>query len=279
MPASFALALLALDGVGRVTAHRVLERFPTLEAVRATPREQVLLRLKGAPHADRTVATLFDDDWSEPALAAARVEVDAAATRGITLLAPGDAWWPARLGDLDRGDRPVVLWAYGPLAALARPTLAVLGRPPIEAAPFEAAQAVARAAHARGASVAVGAASGVDLAVLKVAGAAIAVLNCGLARLAPSFRPGATALVRAGGVLLSPFPMEHGPFDHDDRERALVQAALAQAVVAAGVPEGSAEARAAAWALDTDRAVVALPPVPAALAGATASADDALGTL
>ena len=44
---AFALALLSLDGVGRVTAHRLIERFASAEAVRGAPREQVLLRLRG----------------------------------------------------------------------------------------------------------------------------------------------------------------------------------------------------------------------------------------
>ena len=56
----FALALLSLEGAGRVTAHRLLERFPTAEAVREAPREQVLLRLKGVAHADRTVDAICD---------------------------------------------------------------------------------------------------------------------------------------------------------------------------------------------------------------------------
>ena len=34
------------------------------------------------------------------------------------------------------------------------------------------------------------------------------------------------SLGRAGGLLLSPFPMDHGPFDHDDAERALGQPEL-----------------------------------------------------
>ena len=59
--APYVLALLSLDGVGRVTAHRLIEHFPTYDALRATPREQVLLRLKGLPHAERTVGLLFDE--------------------------------------------------------------------------------------------------------------------------------------------------------------------------------------------------------------------------
>ncbi len=278
--ARFALALVALDGVGRVTAHRILERFPTLDALRATPREQVLLRLKGAPHAERTVAALFDDGWSGPALDAADAEIAALAGRGLSVLAPGADAWPAGLDDLDRSARPVTLLAYGPLGALARPLLAVLGASPVDPEAFEAAQALARQARARGASVVVGLTHGFDVALAKVsAGGAVAVAACGLARLSPSLRPAATQIVRSGGVLLSPFAMEHGPFAHDAREAALVQAAMARAVVAAGVENDSPEARAAAWARGAGRPVAALPPVPPALDDGTVAPEAVLDAL
>ena len=264
-PAALALALLSLDGVGRVSAHRLLERFPTLDDVRATPREQVQLRLKGAPNADQTVATLFDDGAFRPALDRAEAEVAALREKQIGVLAPGGAGWPAGLGALPRADRPVVLYTYGDVAALAGPSLAVLARAPLDGGPFERVQALARRA-VDPATLVVGAQSGVDLALQKVAldaGArVVAVVEAGLARLRPPMRPGATALVRAGGVLVSPFPMTHGPFDHDDRERALVQAALGTAVCAAAPPPDSPEDRAAAWAVGAGRPVAVLPPAP-----------------
>ncbi len=256
--APFALALLALDGVGRVTAHRLLERFPSLEALRATPHEQVLLRLKGAPRADRTVEALFSPAFDD-ALAAAAAETERLAATGVRMLAPGDAGWPAGLADLARDARPAVLYAYGNPAALRAPLLAVLGRPPVPADPFEAAQRTARRASAAGAGIVTGLANGFDLAVQKVAlgagRAPVGVLGSGLATLTPSLRPAATALVRAGGLLLSPFPMAHGPFPHDDRERALVQVAMAQATLAAAPAADSHEARAVAWALEAGRPV------------------------
>jgi len=275
-PTPFALALLSLDGVGRVTAHRLLERFPSAAAVRAAPREQVLLRLKGVPRADLTVdavcAPAFDD-----ALAQAEARIAAFAAKQIAVLTPGADAWPAGLDALPRADRPVVLYAFGDLAALAWPSLAVLAAAPLDAAPFEAAQTVAKAVLARGRGVIVGAAHGVDLALQKLSlGAgvpAVAVVGSGLARLERSMRPGATALTRAGGLLVSPFAMTHGPFPHDDRERALVQAALGRAVLAVAPPADSHEDRAAAWAAEAGRPLLALPPVPSGAAWADAAAE------
>ena len=266
MTAPYALALLDLDGVGRVTAHRLLERFPTLDTLRATPREQVLLRLKGAPHAEATVDTLFDPEAMRAPLDRARQQVDALTKTGVHVVAAGMGGWPGGLDRLPRASRPVVVYGYGHLGALARPAVAVLARAPIEAAPFEAAQALARSLAARGVPLVTGMAHGVDLALQKVgtgAGAPpVAVLGSGLARMDRSLRPAATALVRAGGLLLSPFPMPHGPFDHDDRERALVQAALGGAVCAVAPPADSSEDRAAAWAAEAGVPLALVPPAP-----------------
>ncbi|WP_420454737.1 DNA-processing protein DprA [Rubrivirga sp.] len=263
--ARFALALLSLDGVGRVTAHRLLERFPSADAVRAAPREQVLLRLKGVAHADRVVDAVGGPSFDD-ALATAGDRLAALADRQIGVLAPGAAGWPAGLDALDRSDRPVVLYAFGDLGALAWPSLAVLAGAPLAAEPFERAQDVARAVLSRGRGLVVGAAHGVDLALQKLSLAAgvpaVAVVGAGLARLDRSMRPGATALTRSGGLLVSPFPMAHGPFDHDDRERALVQAALGRSVLAVAPPADSPEDRAAAWAAQAGRAVALVPPGP-----------------
>ncbi|WP_412070234.1 DNA-processing protein DprA [Rubrivirga sp. IMCC43871] len=279
-PAAFALALLSLDGVGRVTAHRLLERFASPDAIRAAPREQVLLRLKGVAHAAQTVDAVCAPAFDK-ALATAAGRIEALAGRRIVVLAPGDARWPAGLDALDRGDRPAVLYAFGDLAALAWPSLSVLASAPLAAEPFEAAQAVARGVLARGRGLVVGATHGVDLALQKLSlGAgvpAVAVVGAGLARIERSMRPGATALTKGGGLMVSPFPMAHGPFDHDDRERAMVQAALGRAVLAVAPPSGSPEDRAVAWAAESERPVFLVPPAPpdAPWAETARPADDA----
>lgn len=264
-PMSLPLALLSLDGVGRVTAHRVLEHFSSVDALRDSPHEQVLLRLKGVPNAERIVGWLRGDVLAR-ALDTARQQAEALAASNVHLVAPDADDWPDTLNDLPRADRPVVLYAFGDRKALTWPALAILASAPLAAAPFERAQEVVRRTLAQKRGVVVGAAHGVDLALQKLSIAAglpaVAVLGTGLARLDRSMRPAATALTRAGGLLVSPFPMAHGPFDHDDRERALVQAALGRAVLAVAPTPGSSEERAAAWAASAERPIALVPPAP-----------------
>jgi hypothetical protein len=69
--------------------------------------------------------------------------------------------------------------------------------------------------------------------------------------------------------------MTHGPFPHDDRERALVQAALARALLVAAPAEGSPESRAAAWATDAGRPVALVGESTETWAGTALRADHA----
>jgi len=254
---AYALALLTLDGVGRATAHRVLAHFPTPEALRAAPREQVLLRLRGIPRAADLTARLLDGPTLDAALAAGQATAAPLLERRITLLTPGHEHWPPGVDALGRAERPVVLYAYGHTAVLRQPTAAILARGPLPSAPYEASQTLAGRLMAAGVVVVSALRPGFDVALHRLAAGAgrpgIAVAPCGLGRVEGSVRPGATALIRAGGVLLSPFPMEHGPFEHDDRERALLQAALARAVAAFAPPPDSSELRALKWAAGAGR--------------------------
>lgn len=253
-PAAFALALLRVDGVGRVTAQRLLAHFPTRDALRDAPREQVLLRIKGTPNAEALVGRLFDDAAMDAHAEAVRDELRALAARGVTVLTRRDLRWPPGLDALGRSERPVVLYGYGDADLLTRPAAALFARPPLPGPAFEVAQDLVRLLVTHGIVVVAGVESGFDAVVHKLCAAAghpsVLVMNAGMAKVPKPMRPAVTAAVRAGGLLLSPFPLEHGPFPHDDAERALVSAAVANASAFFAVPPGSHEDRAMRWNLE-----------------------------
>ncbi len=254
---AFALALLGSDGIGRVTTQRLLSHFPTYEALRATPREQVLLRIKSAPNAVALVGHLFDDESMGPALAEAEKTLNMLEAQRVEVLTAHDPRWPVGLTDLDRSDRPVLLYAYGHADVLARPSVALFARPPLPGPAFEVAQDLVRKLIGHGVVVVAGAEHGFDVVVHKLCAMAghpsILVANAGMGRIPKPMRPIVSAVVRAGGVLISPFPMAHGPFGHDDAERALVMAAAARASAFFAVPPDSHEMRALTWAIEQDR--------------------------
>lgn len=259
---AFALALLGSDGIGRVTAQRLLAHFPTYEALRATPREQVLLRIKSAPNAVALIGHLFDEEGMGASLAHAEEMLSTLERQRVEVLTAHDPHWPAGLADLDRADHPVVLYAYGHSDALARPAVALFARPPLPGPAFEVAQDLVRKLIAHGIVAMAGAEHGFDVVVHKLCASAghpsILVANAGMARIPKPMRPIVSAVVRAGGLLVSPFPMDHGPYGHDDAERALVMTAAARASAFFAVPSDSHEARALAWAVEHDRPAFAV---------------------
>jgi DNA processing protein len=262
---AFALSLLRLDGVGRVTTLRLLAHFPDYDALRSYPREQVLLRIKGAPNAADLVRRLFEEEAEFRALLAQADETVAAfATRGITVVTPGHPHYPAGLGDLDRSERPVVLYAYGETSLLALPAAGLFAHPPLSGPSFETAQDLLRHLISNDVVPAAGASTGFDVVVHKLCAAAsrpcVLIASAGMSRVPNPMRPTVSAVVRAGGVLVSSFPVDHGPFAHDDRERALLQAALSRASAFFDPADETAEARAMAWALAHQRAVFGTTP-------------------
>ena len=251
---AFALALLRVEGVGRVTAQRLLAHFPDRAALAKTPREQVLLRIKGAPNAEALVGRLLDAEAMAARLDEAEAEIETLAQRRIEVLTQHDPRWPTGLDALDRSDRPVVLYAYGDADLLTRPSAALFARPPLPGPPFEVAQDLTRALIAHGIVVMAGAEHGFDIVVHKLCASArhpsVMVANVGMGKVPKPMRPAVTATVRAGGLLLSPFALDHGPFPHDDAERALVMAATANASAFFAPEADTHEDRAMRWALD-----------------------------
>lgn len=259
--ARLALALQRIDGVGRVTTGRLLSHFASYDALLAYPREQVLARIQGAPHAEDVVRTLFDRDTMQSLLAGASDELDALAQRRVDVLTAHHPSWPAGVSDLPRGERPVVLYVYGHLGVWEAPTLAAFARPPLPSEAFEKAQDTIRVVLGRGVAPVTAAATGFDVVVHKLSAApphpqpSLLVAGCGMGRIVSSLRPTVSQAVHAGGALVSPFPMAHGPFDHDDRQRASLQAAIARAALFVAPRPDTPEWHALEWAVEAGRPV------------------------
>ncbi len=267
---AFACALQEMPGIGRVTAGRILRHFATYDELSRYPHEQILLRLKGSPNAEALAAGLLNRDDMHARIANATEHLHTLAAQGVEALCILDERVHTKLIDLPRGLRPALLYTYGPRLALKQRMCALFARPPLSESAFELAQDLARVPATEPFVVATGAATGFDAAIHRVtAGASpsapsVMIAACGLSRIARPMRPAASAVVRAGGLLISSFDMNHGPFEHDDKERALVQAALSDASVFIEPRPATPEWEAMTWALDNNRAVfgVAAPDSP-----------------
>lgn len=260
-----ALALLSTDGIGRVTAGRLLREVESYDELLRFPREQILTRLRGVPNASLLVEHLLDEPAMRERLAKAAGTIAGLGQRGVSLVTRRDPEWPGGLDALPRGSRPVVLYTYGTRRLLVQPLVAFLARAPLDGEAFERAQALVRHLAGLGIGVATGAASGFDVVAHKLTAMGLVrqpsalVASAGLSRIPPNMRPTVSLAVRAGGLVLSAFDMDHGPYEHDDRERALVQAALSSAVVAVDPRPETPEWEALSWALEAKRPVFAIP--------------------
>ncbi|NBC16413.1 MAG: transporter [Bacteroidetes bacterium] len=264
-PVVFALALDRMEGVGRVTAGRLLNAFAHYEDLRRYPREQVLARIQGAPNGERLVGRLFDEATMQPHFEAAEAQRDRLAEQRVVVLAPGHPDWPDGLDALPLNRRPFLLYTYGHRDALHRPRVALFAPAKLRTDPFEQAQDLVRHLLDQDIVPATGAAHGFDVVVHKLSATgatprpSLLVAACGMAKLPPPLRPIVSAAVRAGGLFCSPFPMQHGPFDHDDTERALVLAALADACVFFDPTPDTPEMQALTWALEAERPTFGVP--------------------
>jgi DNA processing protein len=191
-------------------------------------------------------------------------DLDAAAERGIRLVCPGDAEWPAEVDDL--GDaRPVALWARGPLPlapAVAR-SVAIVGSR--AATPYGNQDAAERAVELgdRGWSVVSGGAYGIDAAAHRGALAAgaptVVVLACGPDVSYPSGNRGLFEEVASSGLLVSEWPSGASPTRLRFLWRNRVIAALTRGTVVVEMGHRSGARRTVTEALRLGRHVMAVP--------------------
>ncbi|MEM6647311.1 MAG: DNA-processing protein DprA [Bacteroidota bacterium] len=261
-PAHFALALNAIDGVGRVTINKLLSHFPTYDDLTRYPREQVLTRLKGVRQASDLVNTLFSDEAMAPYFDHANTELDELRPKRVQVLVPSEHLWPSGLSDLPVNQRPPYLYSYGPAPTLHLPKTALFASPPLVDDSFELSQTLVRLLLNYKTVPVTSAWSGFDVVVGKLSDGAslpsVLVADRGMMHVVPTLRPTVSLAVRNRGVLISPFPMNHGPFDHDARERALVMAAIAQANVFLDPAPKSPEWKAMAWSMEAGRPTFAI---------------------
>lgn len=178
------------------------------------------------------------------------------------LLHPDHPAWPALLNELP--DPPPVLWAWGNLACLEQPAIAIVGSRHPSSAGRHHAQAFARALAEAGSCIVSGMALGIDAqaheGALSAEGATIAVVGSGLDHTYPrQHRSLQQRILNAGGLLLSEHPpaTEARPAFFPRRNRIITGLSRGVLVVEAALRSGSLIS--ARLALEQNRDVFALP--------------------
>lgn len=248
------IALTRLPGVGARSAHALLERFGSVEAVFKADTAE-LRRVLGADH---------------PALAAIRAAPDPLhlardrewlGHNGHHLVTWDDPDYPPLLREIS--DPPVALYVAGDPTLLARAQIAIVGARHPTPGGRENARAFAQALARAGLVVTSGLALGIDGAAhqgaLAAGGATVAVTGTGLDRVyPPAHRELAHAIVRTG-ALVSEFPLGTPPRAENFpvRNRLISGLALGVLVIEAAAHSGSLIT--ARCALEQGREVFAVP--------------------
>jgi len=237
LPPRLALALIARFGSARAVIDASAE---ALAATDVTPAVMTAIRT---------------------AVERGRTEAAALARAGATLVTRPDAAYPAGLREIP--DPPLTLAVRGGLAAPDEPAVAIVGTRRASEYGRRLAVELARALAQAGVTVVSGLAAGIDgaahRAALEAGGRTIAVVGTGIDRVYPAWHAELAEAVAAQGALVSEFPCGAAPlaFHFPRRNRLISGLSLGTVVVEAAEQSGSLIT--AAFALQQNRQVYAVP--------------------
>jgi DNA processing protein len=243
------LRLIRSDNVGPRTFRALLNRYGSArEALSALPD---LARRGGATRAIR-VSSRED----------AEREFKAAKSRGVTLVAWGEAHYPQRLQMID--DAPPLLAVSGKAAALGRPMIAIVGARNASAAGMRFAERLARDLGAADFVIVSGLARGIDGAAHRasVATGTVAVLAGGHDHIYPPEHGDLAEAILAHGALVSEMPLAWEPRARDFPRRNRLISGLAVGIVVVEAAKRSGSLITARFALEQGREVFAAPGSP-----------------
>ncbi|MEW6694925.1 DNA processing protein DprA [Tepidimonas thermarum] len=249
------LRLTATDGVGAVTARRLLAAFGLPAHIFAQPAS-ALAEVVGPALAARLRAT--PAGWD----ALRQHTRQWLADPQHHLIALGDTRYPAPL--LTTPDPPALLHVVGDAAALSAPrALAVVGSRNPTPQGAENARAFAQALAAEGVVIVSGLAAGIDAAAhegaLAAGGVTVAVVGTGVDRVYPARHRALAHRIAAAGCVVSEYPLGTPPLaPHFPRRNRLI-AGLTQGTLVVEAALGSGSLITAELATHMGREVFAIP--------------------
>ncbi|RFP22764.1 DNA-protecting protein DprA [Duganella sp. BJB488] len=221
------LRLQMTDGVGLVSAHRLLERFATPEAVFGAGRAALLDEVK-PEQADALLR-------APPAELAALVDATMAWQQqpGNLLLSYGHPDYPEALRQIAAA--PLLLYIKGRAELLERPSLAVVGARNASAQGVLNAERMAQALSEAGLTIVSGLALGIDAAAhtggLNGPGSTVAVVGTGADRIYPARNKALARRIAEEGCIVSEYALGTPPLRDNFPRRNRVISGLASGVL------------------------------------------------
>ena len=239
------LRLLRSRRVGVATFYRLIAEHGSAQSALAALPE--VARAAGAK------------DYTPCPTGAAEAELQAGRAAGATLVCRGEAAYPTSLSEI--ADAPPLFWAMGDLAALAKPSVAIVGARNASSLGLRMAKGLARDLAQAGFTVVSGLARGVDTAahLAAVETGTIAVLAGGVDVVYPAENARLADDLLAHGARLSEQPPGLVPQARHFPSRNRIISGMARAVVVVEAAAKSGSLITARTALDQGREVLAVP--------------------
>ncbi len=250
------LRLQQTDGVGLLTAHRLLERYGTPARIFAASHAELLTMVTRARQADALLA-------APPAALAAQVAAVQAWQQqpGNRLLFWGQPDYPAYLSNIIAA--PLLLYVKGDAGLLYRRSVAVVGSRNASRQGLLNAERLAEALSAAGVTIVSGLALGIDAAAhtggLNGPGGTVAVLGTGADRIYPARNVALARRIAEQGCIVSEYALGTPPTRDNFPRRNRVISGLARGVLVVEAAAQSGSLITAELAAAQGRDVYAVP--------------------
>ncbi len=249
----FWLALTRVEGLGVRTAHKLIERFDSPQAVYASSLTELESSGLSAPVAQALFA--------QAGLKEAEKEIKTAAAKGFGLVTFSDQAYPPLLRQI--ADPPLVLYVRGDARLLSEHAVAVVGTRRPTAYGTSVTLRLAADLAQRGLIVVSGMARGIDSAAhrgaLEGKGKTVAVLGSGLDVIYPRENQKLADKIAEMGAVISEFPLGTSPAPENFPIRNRIISGLALGVVVIEAAEYSGSLITARLSLEQNREVFAVP--------------------
>jgi len=233
----FISTLESFEGVGKVTARKVLSNWSTLQDFRRFPKEQALVRLKGVAKASELIDKLNDIEFMKGKMEEQSRHFESLSARQINLSSFLDDNWPAGLDSLTDYHGPNLLYSYGNRAVFKTKHVSIITKHGVTGESHEFVQKLVRYLLENQMGICTSMNNGMDVVLQKINYdrpiplPSLMTASYGLAKTPKEYRPQVSKGVQGGGLFFSPFEVSQGPFDHDLGEAHRIQIGVSSVVV------------------------------------------------
>lgn len=251
------LALLAVKGLGPITYSRLINRFGTPQAIRASNMSALVSEGEISPSLANALQQRLPSDAQEHIAK----ELEAVEAGRFSILTLRDSRYPPRLKTIS--DPPPVLWCTGRLEVRDHHALGIIGSRKGSQIGRTFTRQLSGDLAALGFTIVSGLARGIDAAAhegaLASSGRTLAVLGCGIDRLYPPEHGLLRQRIETQGAVLSEFPMGTLPHSYHFPQRNRIISGLSLGVIVTEATSRSGSLITARLALEQNREVFAVP--------------------